>query len=133
MGASILSTLGALRTAMVDALTEAGIKAYEYVPDNVNPPVALVVPADPYVTAGDEATAFAYPYRVNVTVVLLASKGTNKAAQNKIDSMVESALEALEDWDINEVSAPLEMNVKGVQFAGIAISLFQNTNLKEVT
>jgi hypothetical protein len=127
-----MSVLADMREQAVDALIQAGIKAVEYVPDNVAPPLALVVPADPQITMSEEASSFAYPYQYHLSVVLLAGKGTNKSAQNKIDSMVESALEALEDWDINEVSAPMEMLVKGTPFAGVVISLKQDTNLKEV-
>ena len=132
MGASILSTLTEIRTEIAELLTEAGIKAREYVPDNANPPLALVVPADPWITTSEANTRLQFPFKVTTLVVLIGGKASNKAAQTNIDSMVQTALVALDDWEVTQVTAPMELSIKGIQFSGVVMTLETDTNMKEV-
>lgn len=124
--------LTSIREEIKDVLTEAGIKAVEYVQENIIPPVAVVVPATPYVTMPEGKNPFG-EYSVNMQILLIAGKGTNKTSANKIDSMIVDVLDALDDWDITEVTAPQEMSLKGVPYMGAVVTLEQNTKLdKEV-
>lgn len=123
-----MNALTDLRTEITDALTEAGIKAAEYVQESIVPPVAVVIPADPYITLPGGKHPFG-EYNVSINVLIIGGKGTNRTSARKIDSMIISVLDALDDWDITEVTAPQEMNLKGIVFMGAVVTLETNTKL----
>lgn len=128
----MVNPLTDLRTEIADALTAAGIKAVEYVQENIVPPVAVVVPATPYITTPEGRNPFG-EYNVNIHVLVIGGKGTNRTSATKIDSMIVDVLDALDDWEITEVTAPQEMSLKGTPFMGAVVTLEQNTKLdKEV-
>jgi hypothetical protein len=132
VGASILSNpLTDLRAEVKDALSEAGINAVEYVKENLVPPVAVVVPADPYVRF-ETGSRFGQ-YTVSIQVLLIAGKGTNSAVAEKIDSTIVDVLDALQDWDISEVTPPMQLNLKGIAYTGAVVTLgMENSLNKEV-
>lgn len=127
----MVNVLTTLREDISDALTEAGIKAVEYVQENIVPPVAVVVPADPYVTLPEGRNPYGSPYSVKMQILVIAGKGTNKTTANKIDSMIVDVLDALDDWDITEVTAPQEVRLKGVPYMGAVVTLESNTKLEK--
>lgn len=129
MGASILNTLTDLRTEIAEVLTGQGIKAIDYVGENIVPPVCVVVPADPYVIAADDVP-FGH-FSVGINVLIIGAKGTNKTAAARIDSMIVDVIHALEDWDITEVRQPMEVTLKGQTFMGSVITLEQTTKLEK--
>lgn len=132
MGASVLNTLTELRTQVKDVLTTAGLKASDYVPETISPPIALVIPAEPYVTLGEGRNPFGH-YSVGIHVLLIGPKGTNKTAAEKVDSMILDTMSALEDWEITEVTQPGEVVLKGIAYMGSVVTLTQNIKLiKEV-
>lgn len=126
----MVNPLTNIREEITDALTEAGIKAIEYVKENIVPPVAVVIPATPYVTLPEGKNPFG-EYNINIMILLIAGKGTNKGTAEKIDSMIVDVLDALDDWDITEVTAPQEMNLKGTPYMGAVVTLEQNTKLEK--
>lgn len=133
MGASVLSTLLDLRTSISTTLNNAGIKAVEYVQENVVPPVCVVVPGDPYISVDSELNKFGQ-YEVTFSVLVIGGKGTNKSAADKLDLTIVNVVDTLDvDWEVTEVSAPQEMTLKGLPFLGVVVTLKTNTKLiKEV-
>ena len=114
-------TLAALRDGAVADLTTAGFKADDYVAERVVPPCAVVVPASPYITEPDgESVPFGH-VEVHLDVLLVAGKGTNRAAAEWLDDAIVRALDAL-DLDVTEVSAPSEVTVNGNAHMGVVIS-----------
>ena len=102
-----------------------------YTKENFVPPVCIVVPSDPYITAPVGANPFRKPYSVNMQIVVIGTKGTNEASANKLDSMLESVITALEeDWDITEVGEPKVMSIKGIAYTGSLVTLTQNTTIE---
>ena len=96
-----MSTLTDSRKAVADALTSAGIKAFAYAPDQISPPMAIVLPADPYIEQG--------PRFGNMTVRFVVTAVTRRAANHKaiedLDTLIELVVDTLEDWDVETVSA----------------------------
>lgn len=133
MGASVLNTLTSLRTDVKNALTANGIKAVEYVQENLVPPVCVVIPASPYITTPEGQNPFGH-YSVGIHVLVIGGKATNKTAAENIDSAIVNVLDALDDeWDVTEVTQPMEMTLKNVQYIGAAVTLETNTKIiKEV-
>lgn len=127
-----MSTLTKARKDVADALNEAGLKAVEYVQENIVPPVCVVLPNPSYVSAPVGQNPFKKPYSIRMDVLVIGGKGTNKSAAERIDSMLASAIEALEDdWDITEVEAPQEVSIKGITYLGALVTLEENTNIEK--
>lgn len=133
MGDAVLSSIATLRKEVEDALTAAGIKTVDYTTAVVTPPVCFVLPADPYVSTPVGDNPFREPYSVNLQVLIVGPKGSDKAAAERIDQTIEGVVIALEeDWDITEVSAPSEVTIKQQKYMGALVSLSANTSFKEV-
>lgn len=111
-----------MRTQVVTDLETAGINAIEYVKETILPPVAVVVPADPYIEPGD---VFGM-HVVFLHVLLIGGKGTSNTAAKNIDSMIEDVISALDDWDLTEVTQPGEVTLKGNQYLGAVINIQQD-------
>ena len=128
----MVNTLSQLRTDVAEALKADGLKAIEYVSETFTPPVCIVLPDTPYVTAPEGSNPFNKPYSVHMQVLVIGGKGTNKAAATQIDSMLSGVVEALEDdWDIAESGAPQEVTIKGVSgYLGAVVSLTQHTSIE---
>lgn len=124
-----MGSLNSLREDVKAALGEAGIRAIEYAESKVVPPIAVVVPDDPYVIASTGNTFG--QYSVGIRVLLIGGKGTNKVAANELDGMIEKAVLALEDFDVTEVSAPGETILNGTSHFGSIISIEATITFKE--
>lgn len=128
----MVNTLTQVRTDVADALTAAGLKAYEYVQESFTPPACIVLPDNNYVTQPVGQNPYSKPYSVNLQVLVIGGKGTNKTAASQIDSMLVDVINALdEDWDITEVLAPQEVSLKGVTYLGALVTLATNTNIEK--
>lgn len=120
-----MSRLTALRTEVADALNAASIKAIEYVGEQITPPAVVVLPAAPYMVPSQHFGHF----DVNISLLVVAGKGTSKASANALDSMIEQVIEALDDWDLTEVSQPGQVNLNGSNFLGAVISIEQTIKI----
>lgn len=121
-------TLTGLRTEVADMLTAAGINADHYVAEVLAPPVAVVAPGDPYLTLGEPAP-FGH-YNVNLSVLLVGSKGTHKAAAEAVDALIEQVVAALDsDWEVTSVTQPGQVNLNGSAYLGAVLSIEQITKL----
>lgn len=120
--------LAQLRADVATALTTAGLTAIDYVAETIVPPVAVVVPSDPYVT--DEDVPFGH-VNVNLSILVIGGKGTNKAAASQIDSLIAQAFVALltAGYDVTEVSPPGQVNLNGQSFLGAVIDLSETVKL----
>lgn len=130
----MVNTLTDMRTEISNVLKAAGIKSVDYVSEQIIPPVAIVVPADPYISTPVGVNPFNAPYAVNLQILLLGPKATSKGAATQMDELIVSCLDALDDYDITEVTAPGEVTIKGGSvYSGAVLTLNQNTNItKEV-
>lgn len=97
-------------------------------PNQVNPPVALLVPANPYITPAEQGT-FCEPWNVNVNLMLIVGKGDMALVQEQADDFVEKVLTTLKDYPITEVSPLVEIEISGLTYAGAVISITHNTTL----
>lgn len=122
-----MSVLEQARAEVVDALKGADLNAAEYVGELVQPPIALVMPDEPYVTT--TGVRFGN-VRVNLSVLLIGGRGTNRAAANALDLMIEAAYTALaDDWDVTEVSQPGEVTLSGNSWLSAVVSITTETRL----
>lgn len=117
-----------LRTDIATKLTSAGVKAIEYVGDAITPPCAAVVPAQPYLEwqSGRDGVPYGHVVAV-IDVLLLAGRETSKTVAAAIDQMAESAIEALDDYDIRRLSQPGVVTLKGAKFIGAVLTIEELT------
>lgn len=122
------SDLGDLRDSIVQALTDAGIKAVDYQSNLLAPPVAAVIPAPLYVAYGEGGdAAFAYPTRVRHDVLLLSHvTGSREQEADLVDGLICKAVAALSGHGITRVSRPGELKVDGTKYLGAVLSLAQD-------
>lgn len=117
--------LAAIRSDIAAVLTTAGIRAIDYVAETIAPPVAVVVPSDPYIT--QDGVPFGH-LNVNISVLVIGAKGTNQAAAAQIDSLIAQAYTALNAvYDVTEVSPPGQVNLNGQAFLGAVLSISETT------
>jgi len=123
-------TLTESRTEVVEALAAAGLKAAEYVAETVSPPLAVVVPGEPYVSTPAGSVPFGH-YQINLSVLLIAGKGTNKATAEWIDTAVLTVIDALDDtdFDLTEVSQPGQVQLNGSTYLGVVLSIVLTARL----
>lgn len=121
-----------LRTAITDDLAAEGIKAVEYTSEALTPPVAAVVPSEPYLQWGLSEVPFATPVTVRLDVLLLiAELGSGKQEAALIDEQVEKAVQAIRRTRgrrITRVTQPGVLRIeKAGDFTGVVIQLEQDT------
>lgn len=94
---------------------------FEWLPERATSPCAIVAPAEQYLTFD---AAVYQQYSLNVTVLLVAGKGTNKSVTTEIDNLIEQAVSALQsNWDISSVSSPGAVSIWDGSYLGCAIEL----------
>lgn len=125
-----MTAVGDFRENVRAALQAGGLKAVDYLAETLVPPVAAVVPGDPYLTTEGEDIPFGH-MMVRVSVLLVGAKATNKSAATQMDEMIETAVDAVEDadFDVMEVGAPQQMLLNGVKYVGTYLSLEQNIKI----
>lgn len=112
------------RTTIAGILDDAGLRSAEYVGVTLAPPCAAVVPHQPYVRAGTPTDRVPFGhFIVGIDVLLLASREASKTAAASIDQQIETALAALADYDIAQVSQPGVVTLNGAKFIGAVINL----------
>lgn len=110
-----------------------GFRAFEYQGEAYNPPCALVVPADPYVTG--PAPGRDIPFRkvqLGIDVLLLVPRNDAKQEAKSIDGLIEYAfreLNAIDGLNVRTVSRPIVLTdkVSGSKFVGSVLSIEQLT------
>ncbi|WP_372593564.1 hypothetical protein [Actinotalea sp.] len=102
--------LSATRDALAAALAGLGT-VHAVMPSRLTPPAVVLEQADPWVTTADQPNRFGLMrYQVTLTV----RPGANPDQEQALTDMVEDALDALagpHDWTVQQVSAPLNLQV----------------------
>lgn len=85
------------RQWVADVLTDAGIPATPHVPARPNPPVAMVLPGNPYIEPGDTFDT----RRLHLVVQIVVGSADNAAVTVALDGYVATALDALDAALVN--------------------------------
>jgi len=122
-----MSVLSDFKASVTTALRAAGVTSFEFLPERINPPAAVVLPGSPYVEAGDVYGT----HKVNATVSLVAGNGTNDTATAALDNLIGTAVLALWDVaDVTEVSDLYAYNANGAQYLAVDISISDTISFK---
>lgn len=131
-----MTTLEEYRGAIADVLdgleisTGRTLKAFDYMSENVEPPVYVVVPGQPYITTQGEDLPFGMT-RVTWLVVVLVTREATKTAAATLDKALSAAWEALNDlpYDVVAASQPGTVTYSGLKFFGSVITVQHDLKL----
>lgn len=119
-----------LRTAVTEALNTGGVSAVEYVGEVITAPGAVVVPADPYLTAGGPGTDLPFGMTaVELDVLLLSGLMTAKKQATAMDELIEKAVTALDEFDVRSVTRPGVITLKGAKYLACTVRVQEATKL----
>lgn len=128
-----MNVLTDTRQAVVDDLVAAGITATTWVPSNLNTPCALVGSAPEYVTKPEGENPFKAAFSINLQVLLLAGSDMNETALEDTDDLIVDALDALDDWDVTEVTAPFQFRTEdGFVYTAAMLTVTTNSNIERM-
>lgn len=111
--------LSDIRQEIVAELEAVGLHAIDYNENKFVPPIAVVIPADPYLTRVDDTFG---SMTANFAVLLIGTKGTAKVQAEYIDTMILKAVNALGD-SLIEVGQPGVVTVNGADYFGTELTL----------
>lgn len=112
------------RIALGDVLTGAGFRVFNFVPPNITPPCAVIMPAAEWVVGGENFAE----YRIGFEVRIFAQAVTNEVATDYIDQQAENLVVAITDADnfyLATVSNPDMYSENGSTYLGIAATIYQ--------
>lgn len=124
-----MNTLTAVRQEVADALTAVGIEALDYIPEVVNPPLAIISAGEPWLADGPNKTF--QDIEVRLSIRLVAAHATNEDATDALDQMVVKALLAL-GWNLERVTQPFPYEVNGNLYLAADAVITASINIKEV-
>lgn len=131
MGDDVVNVLTMTRQNVCDALEAGGITATAWVPSNLYPPCALVGSAPEYVTTPIGDNPFRTRHGVTMQVLLLAGNQMDESVLEEVDNLIVNAVDALDDWDVTEVTAPFEFTTTdGYTFTAAMLTVVSNINLE---
>lgn len=108
-----------VRTGVAEVLKDAGFNAKDYTVEAAPAPVVFVVPGDPYISEGKVFGGV----QVNLSLLFIIGKGTNKAVADKADQTIQSAILALEDYTVEAVGTPSVITHQGAAHIAVVITL----------
>ncbi|MCX4577944.1 hypothetical protein OHB41_33125 [Streptomyces sp. NBC_01571] len=119
-----MAALTELRKEVAQVLSDAGIRAYEAIPDRAKAPLVIVTPGLPYLTPSQQFGEHAVT--VKLEIMCLVDTGTNPKVSADLDAYVEQVYLALADadFDVDEVSAPYAM--ESTNYLGSTIRITSN-------
>jgi hypothetical protein len=118
--------IGEARTALVGLLEDAGFRAYDYVPPNITPPVAVIFPTADWIQPGENYGE----YRIGFNVRIFAQALTNEQVTIAIDSYVESLIEyvdAAPGFYMSGIGMPEQFAENNSSFLGVEAIVYQIT------
>jgi hypothetical protein len=120
--------IGAGRTALLNVLTSAGIRASSVVPERVTPPLSVIQPASDWVTSGETFGA----YRLGFDVTVIVKTAANATVSSTLDDAIDAVLVAVsgaQGFYVGSVGAPSILSVQNAEFLSATLTVYQNTRL----
>lgn len=120
--------ISAGRTALLDVLTAAGIRASSVVPERVTPPLSVIQPASDWVTGGDTYGTYRLGFEVTVIVQTAANAKVSQTLDDAIDQVL-TAVSGAQGFYVGSVGAPSILSVQNAEFLSATLTVYQNTRL----
>jgi hypothetical protein len=107
--------------ALIGAIDDPDVKltALDHLPPQLHPPIALVEPADPYLTDSGQAGYGAWT--LGYDVYLVAERGTSDAMTHELDRLIGLVVDAVDTdtYDVTRVARPYGLDVKNTRGTAI--------------
>jgi len=116
------------RTALLNVLTSAGIRASSVVPERITPPIAVIEPSADWVTGGDTFGAYRLGFDVTVIVKTAANATVSTTLDDAIDAVL-GAISGAQGFYVGSVGAPSLLAVQNAEFLSATLTVYQNTRL----
>ena len=107
-----MTAIADVRAEVADAIRSRvpGLKVWEYAPEGLSAPAALIVADDPYVIPGpnkEQGVAFGES-RLHLLVILILAGGTNQTLTGVLDGLILDVSNALRaaNYNVTSVGAP---------------------------
>lgn len=125
-----MSTLSDLRAELAQMLNVAGVWALDYIPERVEPPVAVVAAGEPYVEEVFDNKTFDSDYTVRMEVTLIAGTSTNETVTDDLDDMICKVLKGLAgSWEA-DISQPYQIEANGSYFLASKATITTTISIK---
>lgn len=120
-----------LRESVSEDLQAEQLRTATYVGEALEPPVAVVVPAQPYIVYPGQ-TQRDVPFGhvlIRLDVLLVAGQESAKGVADRIDQMTEAALRGLRDRDVVRVTRPglTKLRRNGPELVAAAVTIEEVT------
>jgi len=120
------NALTVARTALSEALGDAGFRVVPEIPPTYSPPLCWVTSRPPYRQPGQTFAS----KRVALAVVCVAAQGTNSAAMEAVDELVSSVADVIDSLDSFRLDAEEEISpharyssAQGQDFLGASVNV----------
>lgn len=118
-----MAILSDLRTELAAMLTAGGVESFDYIPERINPPVAVVSAGDPYVTDVFDVKTFSHDFLVTMEVALIADAADNDAVTDQLDDLICKTIIAVDgSWEV-DVAQPFQLEANGVLYLATRATL----------
>lgn len=121
--------LSEARADLAALLETAGLRAFAYSPDRVQPPMAVVYPgSSDWISSGSTFGTWSITFDVYIT----ARTGSNVVITADIDEFVEAVLQAVNDtpgFEVASIGAPIAENVDGTNLLTAVATIRQHKQL----
>lgn len=121
--------LSEARADLAALLESAGLRAFAYTPDRVQPPMAVIYPGSgEWINSGSTFGTWSITFDVEIT----ARTGSNVIITADIDEYVEAVLQAVTDtpgFEVATISSPQANNVDGTNLLVAVATIRQHKQL----
>jgi hypothetical protein len=119
------------KAEIADTLNTAGIKAFDYVPERIQPPTAILVWGSPFIEKGLNPTFTDVEMRLNIRLV--AQTATNVKSTEELDGLIVKAILALQtiNWDIESVSQPFGYEANNALYLATDLTVVASITINE--
>lgn len=119
--------LAELRTEIATLLESIDIKCFEYMPERIVPPMAMLTAGSPFISAGNTFGSF----NIVMNIELVVPTGTNEVETQSLDKMIEDVIVILANKDINiyQVDQPQMLSANNATYMMATATLVANRTL----
>jgi hypothetical protein len=114
------------------ALIAGGIIAKDYIPERIQPPMAVLAAGNPFIEKGQTQTFTDVEMRLDIS--LIAQNATNVKSTEELEGLIVDALLALKgvNWEIESVSQPFGLEANNALYLAATLTVTASITIKEV-
>lgn len=117
-----MSVLATVQGALADALGDAlACKSFDYIPERLIAPCAIVVPGSPWVTSGNVFGSFLVTFDVDVVVQTAANTTKTKDLTDRIEEAIVTLVN--EGYSVIDVAQPSVLEANGAPYMSTTLQV----------